>query len=761
MAIERTKHINTRNLIVVESADEFARVVEALDFKVEDVVGYITSISRNFYWLNAESVWGVLGFTWDHLEDVNDEEALIHPNPLYRLTQVDANGDNIEMDEQWLLDHRIKKGYGHFNATTIPFTVIPTLPDGYRITAFKNTFDQIESDYIEVLKSDWSNLVEINNLIPRGKSIKIDITGASLSSTNNTVIVLNSSVSGYSNSWKDTIYIKGTLQNCTRGIFEWNSYNNWTASHTILLDDDNKDLKLPVSLRIQNQFYYRNSENIFDIKEWLSINDFINYDNYEIRFLSDSGKYYIDNKFARQIQDVGNIFAISPIVSNITATGIESFKDGIFIMKDPVAMEVTPCTVTIDCTENGDVREDKLFIPRVDSYGRTSDNKNIYEYTMLCLNPIIYQGAVNSITMWNPFCLVKDDDSWPAYDQNVVDKLRPISERGIGEGYFMRNSYIYITQPSPYTIDCTNLTHLSLFNRARFFISDFSNLEKFKAGISNCYCMEVVKLTYADDANEGEGLISFGIGDNPDMGDIIPVGFYFKINSNIKTVFFGNSVSPKIVIGKNVKIELAYAQFRWYDSIKVEDITHVTFKFRYINCKERYGMPFTIKNGFGYNHIEEAVFEGSQPSSGPINLYEFDQRILDDVQFLKESNIYTFYNTSREVVHPLIATNSHDYNGGTVVYRDCAINISSDFIFIYRQNIKIYGYNGWSNITNIVDAFVNKILQMDVPNRGIIPNDTADKYTITLSMNIFDALTEEQKTYIRDTLNYELVSVNE
>lgn len=762
----REKHIKTRNLIVTKTFDEFARAVEASDFKVEDIVGYVTSVSRNFYWLNTESVWGVLGFTWDQLssEDVSDEEALAHPNLLYRLTQVDAEGNTIEMGREWILNHRFKKGYGHFNATTIPFTVIPALPDGYRITEFNNTFNQIESEYIEVLKSDWSNLTEINNLIPKTKSIKIDLTGANLSS-NSKNIIHSGHISGINNYWKQTVYIKGNLGNCTAGTFEGynRSDNNWTAGHTIYLDDNNKDLNLPISLRIQNQFYYTNLDKVFDIREWLSTENLTSVANTEIRLLAESGKYYFNNAFAKQIKDAGGIFAISPVASNMTATGKESFRDGIYIMRNPMALGVTPCTVTIDCTEDGDVDEYSLFIPRGStSYGIEGSGigNTIYEHMMLCFNPIIYQGTVNTITMWNPFCLVKDDNSWPAYDQSIIDKLRPINGYGIEQGYFMRNSYIYITQPSRYTIDCTNLTHLSLFDKARFFVSDLSKLENYKAGNNKGYCMEVVQLTHADDANNGEGLFSFGIGNNisTTLGYATP--FRFKINNNIKTVFFCRNKTPNIIIGKDAKIELAYARFSWYASVYVEDITHPAFRFRHINCTN-YGMPYTIKNGFGYNYIQEAVTDSSPASSGPINLYEFEDSILDgsdeSVAFLKASNIFTFYNTSREVIHPLIATNSHDYNGGTVTYNNGVnINISSSFIFIYKQNINILGYSKNADISGILDTFINKLLQPDNPNQGIIANDSTTTYTITLSKNIFDALTTEQKNYIINDLNYVL-----
>ena len=66
--MSRKRHIDTRNLVVCDTFDEFAEKVGQCDQNVEDIVAYVTSVSRIFYWLNVESVWGVLGFTWDVLD---------------------------------------------------------------------------------------------------------------------------------------------------------------------------------------------------------------------------------------------------------------------------------------------------------------------------------------------------------------------------------------------------------------------------------------------------------------------------------------------------------------------------------------------------------------------------------------------------------------------------------------------------------------------------------------------------------------------
>lgn len=738
----RNKHIKTRNLIVTETFDEFARAVEALDFTVEDIVGYVTSVSRNFYWLNTESVWGVLGFTWDNQTDVSNEEALTHPNPLYRLTQVTPEGGKIEMDQDWLIEHKVKKGYGHFNATTLPFTVIPVLPDGYRITEFNNTFKDIASSYIEVLKSDWSNLTRIHNLVPRGKSIKVDVTGANLSSTNDTAIILSSNATNLQSTWKSTVYIKGDLENCTAGIFEGYATNNWTAGHTILLDDNNKELKLPVSLLIQNQFYYRDSDKTFDVREWLSLNEPVSRNNTEIRLLADSGKYYIDNAFARQIQDAGSIFAISPVASNLGT--VDSFENGINLIDNPISQNITPCTITIDCTENGDVRENKLFTPRDMSYGGTGVGTVKYETRLHCFNPIIYKGEVNSIAMWNPFCLVKDDNSWPVYDQSMIDKLVP--EVG---GYIMPYSYVYITKPSGYTIDCSNLKVINLFRNSFFYISDYSNLRHIGRDVYTAaiYAMEVVKLINVNTD-------TFAIRTN--AGEYFPRAFYDTLPT-LETVSILDNRSPHFFIPADSVITFNHWYSFGYTNFQVEDFTKIHFKFKYIDGRNHQGATrsFAFKNSLyfkpGYGITEVGT------STGPINMYEFDEQILNDTEYLKAASINTFESCmkGREVIHPFICVDppySHVYYAGVTPH------ISSNFIFIYKANITFKNYVKWADITNILDVFLTKI----VPN--IQPNDTADTYYILLSENIFNALYEEHSdvvNYIINSLNYELRCTNE
>lgn len=736
--MNRKRHINTRNLVVCDTFDEFAEKVGQCDQNVEDIVGYVTSVSRVFYWLNVESVWGVLGFTWDVL----DAEGTFD-NPWDKFEHVIAAGKNIDNEyeeltpeEQKQLDDalqrratKVRGGYGHFNATTLPFTIIPKLPDGYRIREFKHTFDLIEADFIEVQKSDWSNLTEINYLIPRKKSINIDITGANLSS--NSKVLINNLRDGADNlDWKSTIYIKGDLGNCINGWFEGNIYCLWTNSHTILLDDDNKGLNLPISLYIQNQFYYTNLDKEFDIREWLKLNEITNTDNrWSIILLAASKKYLIDNKLANYIYATTGTMQISCAASlGVTP---ESFDGTLTKITDPIAQEIEPCTITYDCTEDGNVREDLMF----DIADSLEHRYGAYSYEIQCYNPIIYEGNVNSITMWNPYAIVKDDNSWPQYNQTLVNKLTKFDAgatdiiignnvHGLGQGYFMYCAYLYITKPSPYTIDCTNIRYLNLFDRAKFLISEYS--DSFRDIGGNKKALEIVKLTNVNN------LISFKIGSSFTTNK----PFYFTIPS-LKTIFFGTENRArdrivKIFIPKETTIELSYISYLSYDYIYIEDFSHVAFRYKYVDCRN-YGLMESMNCvNFGYGLAEVGT------STEPINLFAFDTEILQDNNYLKASACNTFGSAlgDRVVIHPLIATNinGHSY-AQPVIYNKKEIHIQSDFIYVYNSNISLVNYRNFANWQQPFNEFLTKIL----PN--IKENDIQGNVcVISLSTPMYNAI---------------------
>lgn len=107
-----------RNLYLCSEFDEFALKTEDIDFSLEDLVSQVVQQSDVFYWLNVESVWGRMGFVWDDIQN----------------------------------------GEGHFSTKTVPYSVIPKLPDGDRIHTFHRLFDYNTYDELTFLSSDWSNV---------------------------------------------------------------------------------------------------------------------------------------------------------------------------------------------------------------------------------------------------------------------------------------------------------------------------------------------------------------------------------------------------------------------------------------------------------------------------------------------------------------------------------------------------------------------------------------------------------------------------
>lgn len=741
IVMSRKKHIDTRNLVVCNTFDEFTNKLEQIDPNVEDIVGYITSLSQVIYGLTVESLWGMLGFTWDNtstLEGVPYNEK--------RIEHIEANGDNIDYNQKdaaWKIAHAVTKGYGHFNTTTIPFTLIPTIPDGYRITEFRNTFNLIGSGYIEVQKSDWSNLTEINYLIPAGKSINIDITGANLSS--NSKVIIDNVGGGYNaGSWRHTVYIKGNLHNCTNGVFEYSGSawdRNWDRHHTILLDDENKELDIPMSLAACNVFYYINKEKTFDIANWI----YKNTDspvNLQYNLYAASGKYYIDNALTNKIWNGTN--SALRIFSYATSKIRPQDFTGVIKIVDPIAEEVIPLNITVDCTEDGVVREDRLCGLTVEPGNFDHTNgiyNNIYTYDTQVFEPIKYIGIPTSITMWNPFCLVKDDNSWPTYSQSIINKLTKFdgntqyipgtNTNGINQGYFMYGAYLYISKPSPYTIDCTNIKYLNLFERAHFIINDYS---QFEIVGNNVKVLELVKLINTNN------LISFSVFANT------VTDFWVKLPS-IKTVFFcfdtnGLSSNKRFYIPEGSKIEAAAFPMIWYNRVLYGKTSVIAFKVRHIDCRD-YNLPYSA-------YFDVTTYYSPVVNDNIYNFIELEDGITTDIDFLKNCRANTTYelvSNNKVIRHPFIVVNNNFSTNGLATNW----SIESDFVFIYKANVTISNSSNYNQdmITAAYNAF-EKILP------GIQVNDTGQVYTIKLKKAVYDLLTTTEKDHITNDLNYTL-----
>lgn len=779
--------MRTKNLIVEENLDEFYRWLENNDFEVEDIVAYITSITNNYYWINVESTWGPIGFTWDWDTELDPEQ---YPNRWKQIAHVLSTGLDIDNparepegpnkgqegyehsernEEDIALEIRntpIKGGYGHFNPTTLQHTIIPKLPDGFRILQLKNTFTTAKSNYIEVQRSDWCNLTEINNLVRNGQSIKIDLVGANLSS-NSKNIISNAKNTGTTGTLAGAyVHIKGDLSNCTAGWLEGHrddSIGSWTSHHTIILDDDNKyidennkGLQIPLSLQTTSQFYYPNPNEVFDIRNWYLQNDFSK-KNYLI-LLAESKKYHINWKFVNDIWSSEGRVVISPW-SGLDLNPYNYVKHIGYISK-PKEEGRTSSTVTIDLTgSDGNVREDSLFQIYAGNYGKDLSGADIKQYDTQLYNPINYIGEVNSITAWNPFCLVKDDDSWPEFNQSLVSKLVPTNRNEWNGAYgaeFMYGAYLYITKPSPYTIDCTGLTHLSLFNRARYVINNYDN---FTLIGNKTYALELIKLTNVH--LDCFSICGINVAANGYQAAKYGRPFYYTLPT-METITIRDIRSPHYYIPADSCITFNHWFSFGYTNFWVQDFTKIHFKFKYIDGRNYESDTFSMHNSTSlYFKPGYGITRATSPEENtnlPINMYEFAPEILQDDDYLRHMAINTYQSVmeSRAVTHPFICVQppySH------VDYSDCIPNIQSDFIYIYKANITFRNYNKakWNNNRENLLQVVNQFLTKIYPN--VKPNDTGKVYTMTFSENIYNELKNNHPTEfnrIITTLKYQI-----
>ena len=449
---DRIRHINTRNLVVCETFDDFAETVEKADFTVEDVVGYVTSLANVYYWLNIESIWGAIGFVWSSpTERLSREEALKYPNPLYRLEQVTAEGENIEMDEEWLYENRTFKGTGIFNATTVPFSHIPKVPDGHRITAINGSMlnnINLQDGVLYIDKSNWANLANIDNLVSRNMTLYADLDDSNIVST--THIINNNRNNG-----SCKLYLKADLSNITADTELVYCYS-YSKLSIIAANEYYKDLNIPIGTNIDESVSLQNvqsfgSNGLNPVFQWegegpCRLEYFFNIKDYNIVFNglnkgnaflnSLNGEIYINNY--RNLSDTQGLFFCLPYFNS---TLIPEVYD-----------------VTIDCTNGvSDVRID---------YDLSRRGEDVSTFIM---NPIKYIGNVTSIGSYNP-CIKVENDEWPEYNQSLVNKLN------IGCNILKSARLVNLTRKCPYTVDCSNLNAIRLLTYSRVTCSnDFVN----------------------------------------------------------------------------------------------------------------------------------------------------------------------------------------------------------------------------------------------------------------------------------------------
>lgn len=190
------KDIKPRCLFIGEIYDDFAYQTEEMDFDVEDLVALVTSLTDTFYWINIESVWGKIGFEWTD----------------------------------------IANGAGQFRTTTIPFTVVPVVPDGERLQTLTNLLSRLSNTELTLLASNWENIETIDGIFGQyTKDVSADFTGITNKVSN--IIVYNSCNSN------GNVTVIGDFNNLN--TFElYNNYSRTYAFKLYLKDAYNVPLKI-------------------------------------------------------------------------------------------------------------------------------------------------------------------------------------------------------------------------------------------------------------------------------------------------------------------------------------------------------------------------------------------------------------------------------------------------------------------------------------------------------------------------------------
>lgn len=149
----KLSEIKPKNLVLGTTIDDFSIATSNVDYSIEDLCSYIINNVECYYWLNIESIWGPLGFTWNVIND-----------------------------------------YGYFKSNNLNFNIIPSVPDGDRIKRFYNTFRYINKS-IYVLKSNWQNITEIRDTFssPKGSkfSFESDYSIPEINLSSNDDIIVN------------------------------------------------------------------------------------------------------------------------------------------------------------------------------------------------------------------------------------------------------------------------------------------------------------------------------------------------------------------------------------------------------------------------------------------------------------------------------------------------------------------------------------------------------------------------------------------
>lgn len=667
-----------RNLVKVETLDEFSKAIDKVDFTEEDIVGLITSLTNVFYWINIESIWGLMGFTWKTVDD-----------------------------------------YGVFNKTTIPFNIIPKVPDGERIKQFRNTFNNISSNYIEIQKSNWENLSTLYTPW-KNKYVKADLTGANLTQVHDLCYFTSSDIDNPSNI--PGVYIKADLSNVSvlsgsNGYLSDgtnSSYKLAVSGKFICLDDDNKGLNAPVCGGIA---LYWNGTGPFKLEYFFRDEAIKEYNNaYRITLYSENQQYEITNVQNSYIKICGNIYSSwDDFNTNYSIYPLEG---------------TIPIDLTIDGTINPEIKICSWYNRQLyHSWG----SQNCYWFNDIKLK------NYNSIDVINPYYLVQDE--LPDVTEQL-SKWEDSSDSAFYPYIMVKNPQTLMKCPSTYSIDASNRKWLTIFRdwRSNLTNDDWDAEELTKDDNKTIYVVDVLPEVNWEKAD----LLKLWL-------PILSLGkAYYKLpNTTIKAKSFYCS---GYYIQQNTIIETGYCEtFASYQSVTWYDYSNIHWKLVPLTHDDRYQLGMeeedvnkdklsisvgSMKEYYGVNVIKN--------SETNLNCVEITDEIKKD-EVLHNSYINTWSmielsNSISDIQHDLVVTGKQTCSVYRSLgqYRENKIKISSKYIYLYC-NLEITTDNENDAMeTSEIMKLVNGLQKLE---EGL-------DYHVTLKKWLFEKLTNDEKEEI-------------
>ena len=248
-------------IVLNESYDDFAKDTEQIDYKTEDFVSQVIDITSVLYTNSLESIWGFLGFVWD--------------------------------------EYNVK---GHFETISMPFSVIPRIPDAYRIKEFPdNMFNAIASVDIEMLDSNFENVTKVGYIANNNKHFILHWESINLDAFNFNSESYNGATGRPSQEIIDK-YGFGSIELYNKyyskiqySIF-WSTFQGITSK--IVITDENKDYCLidktgvtDMGVWVKNAIYYKEDKPL--IVYDLIHNEEVNFTQYGMVYLSKQNKFTI------------------------------------------------------------------------------------------------------------------------------------------------------------------------------------------------------------------------------------------------------------------------------------------------------------------------------------------------------------------------------------------------------------------------------------------------------------------------------------